>query len=758
MMRIAFLGDVALIGKYDIENNNFENIKNHLKEVKNYLDDCDCVVGNLETPFTRIKNTKEAKTLPLRTNEFNVRILEYLGVDAVSLSNNHFFDYGNVGANECIEILNKSNIEYFGIDGKSFIYNYNNQKIKVGGFCCHTTNAWYFDDMDYSNRHVLNTLSLDNINTFLNNNKDEYPILYIHWGEENTHYPKKEHIEFANQVLNEHKATIIGHHPHVIQGIKNYKQGKSFFSLGNFCFDDCKSTKSKVEVKQILDNLKGYFVVMDINEDNTINYEIVPYRDTQKGLIIDYGIQKEIKKYSDEIENVTDWLSYENKRQNEQQNAFSKRLGKRNIHWLLGHMNKSAFQAVKQRKINNKKFKDNILKLNKKYCYNDIKNHKKCILYVGNFDRPDKSAAGKRVFGNAKILESLEYEVFLIGKEKKYEDRVKYSNNINFYSFPRYKIFEYKKYVSWINQFINKKGIKPVAIIRYGSPSIALFDFSLQKWCRLNNIKIIADVVDWLSPDGGNIVFNLIKSIDTFFEKVVFNKMCDGIIVISSYLLRYYKNYKEKIIVLPPLIEKTNENNSENEYLKLIYAGNPFRKGVQVKNTSKIKDRLDLCVLSINELSKTYKIKFDIFGLTKEEYLLAFPNQILEANNECITFHGMKPMKKVQNQIQKSDFSILLRECSRTTMAGFPTKIVESISCGTPVITTDTSDLNKYIKSGENGFFVSINDLNILSKQIGKIASLSLNEKKRMKKQCANNINFVYLNYKNQMSEFLKKI
>jgi glycosyltransferase involved in cell wall biosynthesis len=53
--------------------------------------------------------------------------------------------------------------------------------------------------------------------------------------------------------------------------------------------------------------------------------------------------------------------------------------------------------------------------------------------------------------------------------------------------------------------------------------------------------------------------------------------------------------------------------------------------------------------------------------------------------------------------IRSADFSVFLRERSRVTTAGFPTKFVESMAVGTPVITTITSDLEQYLRDGENG-------------------------------------------------------
>ena len=60
-------------------------------------------------------------------------------------------------------------------------------------------------------------------------------------------------------------------------------------------------------------------------------------------------------------------------------------------------------------------------------------------------------------------------------------------------------------------------------------------------------------------------------------------------------------------------------------------------------------------------------------------------------------------------------------------MAGFPTKIAESITLGTPVITSNTSDISKYISDGKDGFILDIENINIA---IEKVISIFKLEKK----------------------------
>ena len=89
-------------------------------------------------------------------------------------------------------------------------------------------------------------------------------------------------------------------------------------------------------------------------------------------------------------------------------------------------------------------------------------------------------------------------------------------------------------------------------------------------------------------------------------------------------------------------------------------------------------------------------------------------------------------------------------------MAGFPTKISESISYGTPVITTRTSDIDSYLQDGEMAVFIDQDDL----KKSAQIIEKKIQQKtyEWMKKKCAYNTVFYYETFEKRMKGFLEII
>lgn len=383
----------------------------------------------------------------------------------------------------------------------------------------------------------------------------------------------------------------------------------------------------------------------------------------------------------------------------------------------------------------------------------------KTIYYVGNFDRPESNAAGKRVYGNALILSKLGYKVVLIGKSKNEtgDTPVNYGDNIVFLKFPNYAIYKSGKYLNFVCDTITKLG-KPEFIIRYGSPGLAEFDRQLLTFCKRIGIKLIADVVDWLSPSGDSFIFNSIKRIDTYLEKGVFNAKSDGVIAISSYLSHYYTEKNCNTVIIPPLVAEYKENNSYNVNINLVYAGVPFRLNRKIKNNDEVKDRLDLAVHGIaGVIKRGLAIVFDIYGITKEQYLMAYPNDSDFISN-AIRFHGKQSMQIVQEHINKADFTILLRDRNRASMAGFPTKIVESVSCGTPVITTDTSDITRYITNNKTGFIIDVSNEKNMINEFERILCVDREQLQSMKRNCFESKDFSPENYQSAMQDFLESV
>ena len=112
--------------------------------------------------------------------------------------------------------------------------------------------------------------------------------------------------------------------------------------------------------------------------------------------------------------------------------------------------------------------------------------NEKIVFYVGNFDKPESNAAGKRVYGIALILAKLGYRVVLIGKSNtQHTDSypIEYKENIVYYSFPKVNLIHTQAFIDYIVDIMEIEG-KPNLIIRYGSPGLSLFDSKLTYFCR----------------------------------------------------------------------------------------------------------------------------------------------------------------------------------------------------------------------------------------------------------------------------------
>jgi glycosyltransferase involved in cell wall biosynthesis len=402
---------------------------------------------------------------------------------------------------------------------------------------------------------------------------------------------------------------------------------------------------------------------------------------------------------------------------------------------------------------------------------------KNTVLYIGNFSFPLGNAAGKRVYANGKILKELGYEVNFIGMSKEISNLQTLEVTKNEHEgFVYYNLPYPNKSIDWVNykniftdlvKFLtDTKIIDDLAlVIYYGSPTLSVFNTKLIKFCRKHDIKVVADCVDWLTIRTNNPLFDIIKWADNTYQKAYANKKADGIIAISSYLDDYYRKFGCKTVIVPPLSPvnyKIPDVTLINGNKKTItYAGLPFRIGQQLIDCKTLKDRIDKTIILLHYAMKDgCNFVFNIYGFTKEEYLQAIPEQkvYVDELKENIVFHGLKLNSEVVESIINTDFTILIRDINRDTTAGFPTKVSESISCGTPVITTKTSDLENYIIEGENGFFIDIEDEKNSVRLLEKILKLDKEEIKKMKRNCIESKAFHYENYAKKLDEFLIKV
>lgn len=313
------------------------------------------------------------------------------------------------------------------------------------------------------------------------------------------------------------------------------------------------------------------------------------------------------------------------------------------------------------------------------------------ILYIGGFQLPDKNAAAQRVVNIAKALRDLGHEVIFL-------HNVKNNKKSSWTSYFGFKCYEYDK--KPISYNLGIKTIKKIsreekieAIIAYNYPSIALN--KLVKFCKKNSIKSIADVTEWYDIKGFSIR-SIIKRWDVKFRMEKVHPKMDGIIAISQYLYDYYCD-KTHTIKLPPLVDLTDKkwdvDKVENDVPTFVYAGSPSAQ----------KEKLNLIVNTIEDIAEEKPILLKVIGITQLQYESMYS---VKYSGKAVKFYGKIPHSDAIREVALSDWSIIIRENTLSNKAGFPTKFVESISCGTPVIANRFSNIDEYLDAGNNGFLI----------------------------------------------------
>jgi len=301
-------------------------------------------------------------------------------------------------------------------------------------------------------------------------------------------------------------------------------------------------------------------------------------------------------------------------------------------------------------------------------------------------------------------------------------------------------------------------------IVGYNYPALALY--RINKMCTSRELLFMSDTTEWYESTGGGILFNTIKWLDTSFRMRFVQPKSDGIITVSRYLTNFYTKRNCITVELPTLYDVSSLHHidvvsKKDDIVRLMYAGSAFNLSRIDKNRTNIKDRLDKIITMLYKVFKHKKnFTLDIYGLTQGNYLTVFPEHtdILLALEGHIMFHGRKPHVEIIQNIQKSDFTIFIRNIDRVIEAGFPSKFSESISYGTPVISNMISNIEPYAIEGKNSYTISLNDN---EKQVGKmieILSLNIDERKKMKKYCLENKIFDYRDYIDLTKYFFQKI
>ena len=352
-MKIALLGDIAQFGKFSIVNNN--SLNGYFEEIAKKLQDCDLVIGNLETPYVKDFKPYGSKSAHVSSEPKNVEILKLLNINYVNLSNNHIFDFGSSAYELTKKVLHENGINYFGIEGKQCFVNKNGIKVALSGYCSFNTNP---QKITFNSSIGINGLDIEQVkkNMSANHENGYFNILSIHSGQEHVNFPSLDDINMARELSNIAPYIYYGHHPHVIQPVENYNKSLLAYSLGNFCFSDVYTNKSKSPLVELSENNKtGLILIVNLDERGLLKHECIPiYMGEEK---MEFGKKEHVNL----IHTYNDSLNLEPTKYNEMRsnliaNYLSSRKKMRNFNWYIKRMNFGSFKQIMNSKYNQYKY------------------------------------------------------------------------------------------------------------------------------------------------------------------------------------------------------------------------------------------------------------------------------------------------------------------------------------------------------------------------------------------------------------------
>lgn len=207
-----------------------EDMSYFFRNVRSIFSGDDITLVNLETPLTTADKKADKKYRFKGLPRF-VDILKSGSVEAVNVANNHSYDYLKQGYDDTISCLNSAKIGIFGL-GSKFTAVIKGISIGALGYT-----GWSND-----------TAARDRIKKDIQDMRNagiQIVIVNFHWGIERDNYPNATQKGLGRFTIDAGADLVIGEHPHVIQGIENYKGKYIVYSLGNFCFGGNKNPSDK---------------------------------------------------------------------------------------------------------------------------------------------------------------------------------------------------------------------------------------------------------------------------------------------------------------------------------------------------------------------------------------------------------------------------------------------------------------------------------------------------------------------------------
>lgn len=191
--------------------------------VRDYFENDDMTIVNFEGVLTHSEERDESRTYNIKGDPEYARLLTAGYIETVSFANNHRLDYGTRGSDDTVAALEAEGILY--AYDKNVCVHETEKGIRIGVVSVNEV-AWGLGSEKLLAEGIakLQEQGVDLI------------LACCHWGIERENYPTENQRYLGRKCIDLGADLVIGHHPHVLQGVEEYNGKFIVYSLANFCF------------------------------------------------------------------------------------------------------------------------------------------------------------------------------------------------------------------------------------------------------------------------------------------------------------------------------------------------------------------------------------------------------------------------------------------------------------------------------------------------------------------------------------------
>lgn len=242
-----------------------------LDDVKPIIKAVDYAIVNFESPVVMREAQPIDKTGPnLRCTEQAMECVAHAGFNCVTLANNHFRDFGQIGVEDTIDACGKYHLDYVGggrtlANASRVLYKEINGRILAIVNCCE--HEWSISTSGYGGSNPLDIVAISQ-SIKEARRQANYVLVIVHGGTERYNLPTPRMKSTYRFFVEQGADAVVNHHQHCYSGYEVYQGKPIFYGLGNFCFDKPVARNDKLWEE-------GFLVEIRFGEE--IGFELYPY-------------------------------------------------------------------------------------------------------------------------------------------------------------------------------------------------------------------------------------------------------------------------------------------------------------------------------------------------------------------------------------------------------------------------------------------------------------------------------------------------